>query len=185
MPRIKLTDAERAERRKLSGAKYREKNREVVLARSAAWRLENPDKYKASKAAYHNANRAEINKKTAAHYVQYYAANADAVKAKKMAAYLENPAPFILNAQKRRVRLAAIGGKLSPGIAKKLLELQRGKCACCGKDLNGKYHLDHILPLALGGSHADDNMQLLSPRCNLQKNKKHPVDFMQSRGFLL
>ena len=38
---------------------------------------------------------------------------------------------------------------------------------------------------ALGGLNADSNMQLLRAECNLQKSAKHPVDFMQSRGFLL
>jgi len=28
-------------------------------------------------------------------------------------------------------------------------------------------------------------MQLLNAICNLQKHAKHPVDFMQERGFLL
>jgi len=36
-----------------------------------------------------------------------------------------------------------------------------------------------------GGSNTDDNMQLLRKLCNLQKHAKHPVDFMQERGFLL
>lgn len=55
----------------------------------------------------------------------------------------------------------------------------------CGKPLGDAYHLDHVMPLALGGSNTDDNMQLLRDRCNLQKHAKHPVDFMQERGFLL
>jgi 5-methylcytosine-specific restriction endonuclease McrA len=51
--------------------------------------------------------------------------------------------------------------------------------------LGDNYHIDHIMPLALGGSNTDDNIQLLRQRCNNQKCAKHPVDFMQSRGFLL
>lgn len=56
---------------------------------------------------------------------------------------------------------------------------------CCGLPLGDNYHIDHIMPLALGGSNTDDNIQLLRQRCNNQKCAKHPVDFMQSRGFLL
>jgi 5-methylcytosine-specific restriction endonuclease McrA len=51
--------------------------------------------------------------------------------------------------------------------------------------LGDNYHLDHITPITLGGSNTDDNMQLLRQRCNNQKYNKHPIDFMQSRGFLL
>lgn len=45
--------------------------------------------------------------------------------------------------------------------------------------------MDHIMPLALGGTNTDDNIQLLCPTCNRSKHAKHPVDFMQQRGFLL
>jgi hypothetical protein len=33
--------------------------------------------------------------------------------------------------------------------------------------------------------HTDFNVQLLCATCNLNKNAKDPIDFMQSRGFLL
>lgn len=42
-----------------------------------------------------------------------------------------------------------------------------------------------IVPLALGGTNTDGNMQLLRSTCNQKKHAKHPVDFMQQRGFLL
>lgn len=45
--------------------------------------------------------------------------------------------------------------------------------------------MDHIVPLALGGSNTDGNIQLLRATCNQQKHAKHPVVFMQERGFLL
>lgn len=32
---------------------------------------------------------------------------------------------------------------------------------------------------------ADENVQLLCSRCNLSKGAKHPVEFMQSQGYLL
>ena len=51
--------------------------------------------------------------------------------------------------------------------------------------LQALQHLDHIMPLALGGSNTDDNIQLLRARCNLQKRAKHPVDFMRERGYLI
>lgn len=41
------------------------------------------------------------------------------------------------------------------------------------------------MPLALGGANEDWNIQLLRQRCNNQKKAKHPVDFMQSKGYLL
>lgn len=40
-------------------------------------------------------------------------------------------------------------------------------------------------PLARGGTNQRTNLQLLCPPCNLSKSAKDPIDFMQSRGFLL
>lgn len=95
-----------------------------------------------------------------------------------------NPEARRIFEQNRRARKS--GGKLTKGLAERLYKLQRGKCACgCKQPLGDDYHLDHRMPLALGGANEDWNMQLLTTTCNLKKNKKHPVDFMQQRGFLL
>jgi 5-methylcytosine-specific restriction endonuclease McrA len=87
--------------------------------------------------------------------------------------------------QNRNAKKRGNGGTLSRGLSEKLFKLQGGKCACCALPLGKNFHLDHIMPIALGGPNIDSNIQLLRPRCNIQKKAKHPVDFMQSRGFLL
>lgn len=98
--------------------------------------------------------------------------------------HLENKEKSRANWQNRRARVKQAKGKLTVGIDKVLYALQKGKCACCRNDLN-KYHLDHKMPIALGGDNTDENIQLLCPRCNLSKGAKHPIDFMQSIGYLL
>lgn len=85
----------------------------------------------------------------------------------------------------RRNRKKYNGGKLSKDLSQKLFILQKGKCPCCKKLLGNDYHLDHIVPLALGGANEDWNMQLLRSTCNLNKSAKHPIEYMQSKGFLL
>lgn len=76
-------------------------------------------------------------------------------------------------------------GRLPKNTIVNLRKLQRGKCAVCWIDLDAGYHVDHIVPLALGGKHERMNIQLLCPTCNVRKAAKHPVDFMQERGLLL
>lgn len=66
----------------------------------------------------------------------------------------------------------------------RLHRLQRGKCAGC-KCVLVKYHIDHVTPLALGGSNWPSNLQLLCPTCNMQKNAKPPIKWQQERGYLL
>ena len=94
-----------------------------------------------------------------------------------------NPGYSHVNNQNRRVKTA--GQKLSKNLADRLFASQKGKCVCCGLSLGDNYHLDHIMPLALGGPNIDSNMQLLRGICNRKKQAKHPIDYMQSRGFLL
>lgn len=84
----------------------------------------------------------------------------------------------------RKARLKGGGGRPSRDIKEKLLIAQKGKCVYCKEKLD-RAHIDHILPLALGGSSDDLNLQLLCPRCNRRKSAKHPVEFAQSLGMLL
>ena len=83
----------------------------------------------------------------------------------------------------RRARIKSIGGKFTKQDVLQIKSLQRNRCACCATALN-RFHIDHIFPLARGGSNDKTNIQLLCPPCNISKSAKHPVDFMQSRGFL-
>ena len=131
------------------------------------WRVENPDKVKVAA-------------------VKYRTANPEKERARHSKWKLENPEYNRVHCHNRRARKRETGGKLSSGLADKLFKFQRGKCACgCKQPLGTNYHLDHIMPIALGGMNTDDNIQLLRSTCNQRKYKRHPVEFMQSRGFLL
>lgn len=142
-------------------------HREKMRLKTAAWRAANPDKVKAMNAARRAANPELARQQSR----EWFAQNPD-----KRAAYEQN----------RRAKKRATGGKLSPNIKQKLYKLQRGTCPCCRSHFRSEeMHLDHVMPLARGGEHTDDNMQLLCQPCNQSKYSKHPVEFMQQRGFLL
>lgn len=144
---------------------YFEVNKEIINAKKRETYKKNPEKSNLTSQDWYRNN-----KERSAEYKRKYRA--------------ENPEVHQLCVQNRRARKLMAGGTLSKGIKEKLFKLQRGKCPCCNKPLGNKYHLDHIMPLFLGGSNTDDNIQLLRAECNFQKNSKHPFDFMQSRGFL-
>lgn len=85
----------------------------------------------------------------------------------------------------RRERIDGAKG-MSRDWPAKLLVLQKHKCACCQVDLRKVgYEIDHIDALAKGGSNSDHNIQLLCRKCNRTKSTKNPVEFMQSKGYLL
>jgi len=189
----------------------REKQPEKLQSNNLAYRSANVERTKKYKADYYVKNKKEIAAKLAAKHRADPSVARTRVKAwaqkypEKVKAYAKeyglknskanslraslwgkaNPDACRIKANNRRARKLQAGGRLSKGLGAKLFALQKGMCPCCKQPLGDKYHLDHKMPLALGGSNTDDNMQLLRQRCNNQKYSKHPVDFMQSRGFLL
>lgn len=171
-------------------------NSEAIAARNKAWQLVNADSQREKKAVYRKNNTEKLRVINAAWRAKnavvlsskksvYRSLNRDKVDAKIAEWHASNPSARKASRQNRRAKLKASNGRLSRGIVTRLMVLQRGKCACCHQAIEDSHHLDHVFPLALGGANIDDNIQLLCPRCNLQKNAKHPVDFMQSKGFLL
>ena len=168
--------------RRKSGVTHYAANAEKKRAANAAWRAKNPEKSRDSSAKWRAANP----EKERAAQAAWYAANSHWVKACVAARHIANPEAARIKDQNRRARKIEASGRLSPDIAERLLRLQRGRCACgCKQPLGDDFHRDHIMPLALGGSNTDDNIQLLRSTCNQQKHAKHPIDFMQQRGFLL
>jgi 5-methylcytosine-specific restriction endonuclease McrA len=91
-----------------------------------------------------------------------------------------------LSALKRsyKARKRGAEGSHTGSDIQKLYALQRGKCVCCAVSLKSGYHVDHVMPLSLGGSNWPSNLQLLCPRCNLRKSAKHPSDFAHEIGRL-
>jgi hypothetical protein len=190
---------------------YQQANRDQINAKKKQERIENPEKLRAQRRAsyYRNlasarAQRDEYYKnnkvKVLLHQKEYYrrnikrireigaewvANNPEKVKRIKRAWYLRNKAAARVRRNNRRAKIRALGGAVSKDLVQRLFKLQRGKCACCRRPLGKNYHMDHIEPIARGGDNSDNNIQLLRAKCNLQKGAKHPVDFMQQRGFLL
>lgn len=50
---------------------------------------------------------------------------------------------------------------------------QKGKCWHCGKALNNRFHVDHLIPLAKGGSNSPRNIVCSCEFCNTSKGAKH------------
>ena len=161
-----LTEEEKRKKRIQYNKEWRKNNKAKVDAYNADRYLKDPDKFKTLSKIWQSQNKERVLKNAS----EWAAKNQDARKI-----YRGN----------RRARKISAGGSLSKGLAEKLLILQKGKCPCCRLPLYDDYHMDHIIPLALGGSNTDDNIQLLHGLCNRQKHSKNPIDFMQSRGYLI
>lgn len=187
--------------RKAWMTKWTAKNADVLRAKAKRRREENPEKKKEYMAKWLEKNREKMrrylktysrkwrlaNKQKMKEYGEKWRAkNPGKVKEMHLHWLSRNPNSMRVHNQNRRALRIKNGGCLSRGLSERLFSLQKGRCACgCAQPLGDDYHLDHILPLILGGTNTDDNMQLLRAKCNLEKHAKHPVDFMQSRGFLI
>lgn len=180
----------------------------VKLPRATQWRKDNPEKYAATKLAYKEKQKiADKNyyertkEKTIARQMAY-----DKKNEKKVREYrqkwrkenAENTKPYMVEWRKnnkelcltyhinRKARKQKNGGVASKNIFTNLMVSQKGLCACCRVNIEkNKPHLDHIIALSKGGGSEDSNLQLLCAKCNLQKKNRCPIEFMQSRGYLL
>jgi hypothetical protein len=173
-------EANRDKRRAYRTA-YRSENTSKIRTANAAYRAANTEKARVTRSTYRAANTGKIRAAVA----EWAAANRDKHREAISAWAKANPEKCRIYKQNRRARKIEAGGKLSTGLAVKLFKLQKGKCPCCNQPIGENYHLDHIHPLAMGGENTDGNIQLLRSTCNHQKSAKHPVEFMQERGFLL
>ena len=91
------------------------------------------------------------------------------------------------NRHRRRALKAKSGGVYSTSDTDVMLETQGNKCVYCDVDLiligKGRYHVDHRMPLVLGGTNNPENLQLLCPTCNLCKNATHPDEYEKRIGY--
>jgi 5-methylcytosine-specific restriction endonuclease McrA len=60
-----------------------------------------------------------------------------------------------------------------------ILAKQAGRCAICTIPLDESMEIDHIVPIAKGGSSDKENLQWLCPDCNSFKSDKNPADFVK------
>lgn len=98
----------------------------------------------------------------------------------------QNPHKVKALEMNRRALLRMAGGTVSSADIADIFKLQRGRCGNCRCSIrDGKYHADHIKPLARGGANNRRNTQLLCGPCNLKKHAQDPIDFMRQQGRLL
>lgn len=90
--------------------------------------------------------------------------------------YQENKHKYKANSNRRRARIANAPGSHTKDDILAIFKRQGGRCRYCSLTLD-KYHVDHIMPLALGGSNGPENLQILCGPCNLWKGSKHPEEF--------
>lgn len=168
--KVKALNADYRERkkdeRKAYNAEYRARNIEAVREAHRAWREANKERIRARNAEYRKTNKERERANAAA----WRAANPEAARA------------IIRN---RRARLRKSEGSHTATDIEALFSAQKGKCAECRTSIRRGYHVDHIKPIALGGSNYPKNLQLLCGTCNRRKGSFDPIEWARRSGRLV
>lgn len=121
--------------------------------------------------------------------MKYAAKNPEKIAEHARKSKARHPETILAHRRNRRALKMSAEGKHTASEVKSIFQSQRGLCANCKTKLstegNNKYHVDHIMPLALGGSNWPKNLQCLCPKCNLSKGAKHPDIWAKENGRML
>lgn len=80
--------------------------------------------------------------------------------------------------QNYRAKQLGLEGSLTPDDLAMLMQEQDGFCKYCGENiLGGDWVVEHITPMARGGSSAKENCCLACARCNTAKLDKSPEEW--------
>lgn len=132
------------------------KNKEANIARAKQWVIDNRERFNA-------ANRRR---------------------------FKENPKVKIKSGiarHKRRARVKAAEGSFTHDDILRIYADQNERCAYCGISIYWHIphdiHIDHIQPLARGGTNYPDNLACSCAECNLSKGDKTLQEWMDTRGW--
>ena len=160
----------------------KKRSKEEIAQAQKEYYLKNREKYlEYGREAYAKRDKEAERKRLA----EYAAKNPEKVKERKKAWKLANPDVVRAHTRNRRALKKEVGGTHTAEDILDIHRLQRGKCAICRKKLGDSYDVDHVVPIAKGGSNDRSNLQLAHPTCNQRKNRKDPIDHMRSLGFLI
>jgi len=132
---------------------YRRANREEINERRLAWRKANPEKVSELNRAYRRANPEKVSERLRA----WQKANPDKVRA---------------ITHRRRARKAAAPGTATAAQIAARCAMFGNKCWVCGAPAEA---IDHVKPLAAGGSGWPCNLRPICRSCNSRKGAKWPL----------
>ena len=133
--------------------------------KNAKWYAANAERKNASSVEWYAANLDRVK----AHKAKWYAANADREKATTAKWRADNPEKTRAQQHRRR----ALKSSTVFQFWVKRDDVPEGVCYWCGT--SDVAHVDHVMPISLGGPAVDSNEVPTCVKCNLSKGATHPL----------
>ena len=154
-------------------------NPEHFKSKTRIYAIANPDKVKQNRAKWLENNREKNREYQRLWAVEYRKQNplnhrrwkTDARKLAKWRA--ENPDKTRKQKHDRRVR--ELGARSYSVTSKDMARLMAGSCVYCGSQ--ELIQIDHVFPLARGGTHSIGNLAPACRTCNVRKNSKFVMEW--------
>lgn len=170
----------RAKRRERDREQIRERDRQYTArhrnearARARTWRAENIERAKANSRSYYLANKdrwapraAEDRRESDRAYRVRHAEKARAYAAEY---YRLNPEKFVEYSNRRRARMRQAEGDATAAQIAARIAYFGGRCWICGDPWR---QVDHVKPLAKGGSNWPSNLRPICQACNARKKAR-------------
>jgi hypothetical protein len=192
------------EEKRLATTRLRyQKNKERLHKLSKIWRKNNPDKVAAMKKRHYQKYKEIISQKKKHERLsnpvlasekrkKYVDAHRNLIRTINKRAALKSPEKTKQYKRNRKARIRGARGTVSTKLVADLMAAQGNVCVCCNSKISEnpvsnerKAHLDHIMPICLGGKHSIENLQWLCEPCNLEKGGLHPDEWAKRKSLLL
>lgn len=170
-------NAAHPEKKKARDRAYYEKNRERLKQKSRVYYRQNIDYERQYRYDYYRRNMATMKQRAHLHYQD------NKERHHRLSREWNRNHPNQSRAIKHRARvlrisrIAASDRHFTAKDIERQYKAQKGRCYWCGKKLGKSYHVDHIVPIARGGSNAPENIVIACPPCNLSKNDSLPHEW--------
>jgi HNH endonuclease len=182
-------------------SRWKAKNMERVRERGRRQRAKDPQKCRDQERARYAENPAAFIDKQK----KFYVANGDKIRARRRAYHhlsyvdpevreraqertrqwaIDNPEQAKVNRRNGKARRRHVPGTHTADDIAEILKAQKGRCAYCRNKL-GAYEVDHIKPVAKGGTNDRRNIQLTCGKCNRTKSARDPEVHARTLGMLL
>lgn len=167
------------DRKREKDREYRERNRDRVLENKRRWHRDNQQKVVKNVACWRKANPGKHRR----HNQRYYVRHQAKINAYHRQYREQNPEKEKAKSQRRRAREQNAAGVHTAADIRECYMEQAGRCAYCGMPVYDDYHVDHIIPLARGGTNWPENICIACPNCNLEKGDKTLAEWFSLRGW--